>query len=90
VFEADAMARLQFIRSPGDIGVDLLRARPGIEIDGLAPGLRLDQAPASSARAGERKGIAARRPAKLRRLSVVLMGFGFSVSGRTLRLPAGK
>ena len=46
MLERDAVARLQFVARPGDIGVDLRRAGPGIEIDRLPPRLRLDGAPA--------------------------------------------
>ena len=62
MLERDAMARLQLARRPGDIGVDLRRAGPGVEIDGLAPGLRLDAAQLSSARA-VRRGRASRQEA---------------------------
>jgi hypothetical protein len=45
MLELDAVARIELLCGPGDIGVDLLAAAPGVEIDRLAAGFGDDIGP---------------------------------------------
>lgn len=59
--DGDAVARLHFIAGPSDIGIDVLGAAPGVEIDRLAARLRGDRLPVPSVRGGRPAGKAERQ-----------------------------
>ena len=52
VLQRDAVAPAHLVRSPGDVGVHLRRAGPGVEIDLLSRSLGDNRTPVAGARAG--------------------------------------
>ena len=62
MLQRDGVPLLQDARGPGDVAVDLRQPGPGVEIDGLSPGLGLDGAPALVGPRGSSKGRHGKKP----------------------------